>query len=212
MFGLYHSFLIALWCDQEFIITYLVRTYGNIDRVVITVLYNILIAILIRLTSYENLETLSDNRLIINYIFKKVLYRNFFCRYFIALPFYNFSWYTVQELLSNSLLHFPDSLHPLKIHKVSELPLIMTHVTRTLFFTCMSFTLITTSVIDSKLYIAPYLIWRVYICPNQNKNIIFILVKEFVWFWLIDMVLFYIFHKAQLAELSQLDFPQRLIF
>lgn len=205
-------FSLPLWFDQEFIITYLVRTYGNIDRVLITALYNILIAIMIRFTSYENIEKLSDDRIITNYIFKKVLYRNFFCRYFIALPLYNFSWYTVQELLSNSLLHFPESLHPLKVHKISELPLIMTHMTRSIFFTCMSLTLIPTSVVDSKLYIIPYLIWRVYICPNQNRNIIFVLLKEFLWFWLIDMALFVIFYKVELSGWLDLGFPQRIIW
>lgn len=191
-------FSLPLWFNQEFIITYLVRTYGNIDRVMVTLLYNILIAATIRFTSYDSILDLEREK-ITGFVFKKILYRNFFCRYFIALPIYNFSWYTVQELLSNSLLHFPDSLHPLKVHKVSELPLIMTHMSRTLFWICMSGTLISTKLVDSKLYIVPYIIWRVYICPDQNRNIISLLLKEFAWFCLIDVVLFVSFPYMPLA-------------
>lgn len=191
-------FSLPLWFNQEFIITYLVRTYGNIDRVLITLFYNILIAAVIRFTSYDSILDLEKDK-ITGFVFKKILYRNFFCRYFIALPIYNFSWYTVQELLSNSLLHFPDSLHPLKVHKVSELPLIMTHMSRTLFWICMSCNLISTKLVDSKLYIVPYLIWRVYICPDQSRNIITLLLKEFAWFCLLDVVLFVSFPNLPLA-------------
>ncbi|SGZ41681.1 uncharacterized protein HGUI_03882 [Hanseniaspora guilliermondii] len=192
-------FSLPLWLNQEFIITYLIRTYGNIDRVLITLLYNILIAAVIRFTSYDSTDSGLAKDTMTGFIFKKLLYRNFFSRYFIALPIYNFSWYTVQELLSNSLLHFPDCLHPLKVHKVSDLPLIMTHMSRTLFWVCISATLISTKLVDSKLYIIPYLVWRVYICPDQNKNIINLLLKEFAWFCLIDVVFFVYFPDIPLA-------------
>lgn len=205
-------FSLPLWFNQEFIIKYLIKTFGDIIRVIVTLFYYFFIAMCIRFTTIEHPFLLSDNRHLSFYIFKKILYRNFFTKYFTALPFYHFAWYTVNDLLFESLLHFPDTLNPLKIHKSFELPLMLTHMSKLVYYICIILTLVPTPLFEPRYYIIPYLVWRVFVMPKYGGNIAATLLKEFVWLWLIDLFVFGIFYKVQIFTWTDLSFPQRIIW
>ncbi|XBW38843.1 hypothetical protein QEN19_004436 [Hanseniaspora menglaensis] len=204
-------FSFPLWFNQEFIIKYFIKTFGDIIKVIVTLLYYLLIAFSIRFFTIEHPFLLSDNRHLSFYIFKKIIFRNFFTKYFVALPFYHFAWYTVNDLLFESLLHFPDTLSPLKIHKSFELPLMLTHISKFVYYICLLLTLVPTPLFEPRYYIIPYLVWRIFVMPKHG-NIAAVLLKEFIWLFIIDIAVFGLFCKIEIWSWTELDFAQRIIW
>lgn len=134
---------------------------------------------------------LADNRHYTFYIFKKILSHP--KSFLITIPVYHFATW----LIINTLNH--------NTNKVS-----LSFITILTFIGGIFITIIPSPLFEPRYYIIPLVIFRLFITPPTKGNTRHVV--EFIWYQLINVVIFTIFFKYEFKWESEGDIPQRIIW
>ncbi|AMD18640.1 HBL262Cp [Eremothecium sinecaudum] len=211
-------FSFPVWLCRGFLAQYVIRMLLKPVR---TLFELIMIMLVIRFFTVVHPFLLADNRHLVFYLYRKLLARNWFCKYILMSSIYHFAVYVYFEVLRPSVMFFHPIL-PVEIKSPAALPLQLSHISWTALIICTIATVVPSPLFEPRYYILPYIFWRIFVMVspepffarpkdyNQVHNTKR-LAAEFAWFLVINAGVIFIFARYTFSWPTE-PFAQRIIW
>ncbi|ODV60297.1 dolichyl-P-Glc:Glc(2)Man(9)GlcNAc(2)-PP-dolichol alpha-1,2- glucosyltransferase [Ascoidea rubescens DSM 1968] len=223
-----------LLISSTFMVLYLKNSFGSFKSLSVTALIYVFMFLSVKYFTIVHPFLLADNRHYTFYIWKRVIdFKPPYSRY-AMIPFYHFSGYSLFYHLFINLNKFNDTINT-QNNKQNRNKIVIERINKNLkptFITISAFTvsvcatIIPSPLFEPRYYILPYLFWRVLIDIESTtfsfidtlfkknsyeiKN--FKLHLEFLWFFIINFVIIFIFINYTFAWDTEPGLPQRIIW
>ncbi|AAS51782.2 ADL138Cp [Eremothecium gossypii ATCC 10895] len=212
-------FSVPVWFCRSFLLNYVSRT---VVYPIWTIFEILGIMMIIRFFTVVHPYLLADNRHIAFYLFKKLIGRNRFLKYFVMAPIYHFSTFVYLEAVRPTVFFFHPIL-PIEVKSPVDLPLQFTHISWSALIICTLLTVVPSPLFEPRYYILPYIFWRIFLLVSPEPFFAVPtemtyrfgntrrLAVEFLWFILINAITIVIFATNAFAWETEASL-QRIIW